>query len=57
MPGLEKTRICEVIKARVLEICELRRLVQRSRGNHGRPRNTKSAKFCDFHRDYGHTTC
>ncbi|KZT76213.1 hypothetical protein F511_46763 [Dorcoceras hygrometricum] len=46
----------KVSKARALEICDERKVVQRPRGSDGAPRNPNSDKFCDFHRDYGHTT-
>ncbi|KZV22933.1 hypothetical protein F511_37846 [Dorcoceras hygrometricum] len=44
-----------VSKVRVLEICDERKVVQCPRGSDGAPRNPRLDKFCDFHKDYGHT--
>ncbi|XP_073033853.1 uncharacterized protein [Primulina eburnea] len=46
----------KVSKLRALQICENKYLIQRPRGSDQGPRRPRSDKYCDFHKDYGHTT-
>ncbi|XP_073298454.1 uncharacterized protein [Primulina huaijiensis] len=46
----------KVSKLRALSICENKHLIQRPRGNDQGPRRPRSDRYCDFHKDYEHTT-
>lgn len=45
----------KINKARALEICEQRNLIQRPPGSAKGPRDAPSDKYYEFHNDYGHT--
>ncbi|XP_073025057.1 uncharacterized protein [Primulina eburnea] len=46
----------KVNKSRALELCDERQLIRRPRSSDRGPRNPRSERYCEFHKDYGHTT-
>ncbi|XP_073035238.1 uncharacterized protein [Primulina eburnea] len=46
----------KVNKSRALELCDERKLIRRPRSSDRGPRNPRSERYCEFHKDYGHTT-